>query len=178
MPHQCLKCGHIFEEGSPQLLKGCPECGGNRFFYTKEPLDENQREDITKKVGKDVNEKIMKLLEGNEEIIGKSGEWAKIKPKDVKKALKKELKGKIKPENKEDIDIITDDDYRIESLNKAQSEIDESMYPETIDIEKTGKYKIDLKGLLEDEPIIIQKDGSYTIHLPSIFKSINDKKDK
>ena len=40
MPHQCLKCGKIFEEGSAQLLKGCTECGGNRFFFTKEPLDE------------------------------------------------------------------------------------------------------------------------------------------
>ncbi|MEA2055536.1 MAG: Zn-ribbon containing protein, partial [Candidatus Thermoplasmatota archaeon] len=27
MPHQCLKCGKIFEEGSTQLLKGCPDCG-------------------------------------------------------------------------------------------------------------------------------------------------------
>ena len=37
MPHQCLKCGKIFEEGSTQLLKGCPDCDGNRFFFTKEP---------------------------------------------------------------------------------------------------------------------------------------------
>ncbi len=177
MPHQCLKCGHTFEEGSPQLLKGCPECGGNRFFYTKEPLDENQRADITKKVGKDVNEKIMQLLEGNKDLIDGSGEWAKIKPKDVKKAFKKQINEKIKPESKENIDIIIDESYRRESLDKAQSEIDESMYPETIDIEKSGKYKIDLKGLLEDEPIIIQKDGSYTIHLPSVFKKLNEKKD-
>ena len=178
MPHQCLKCGHIFEEGSPQLLKGCPECGGNRFFYTKEPLSKDQREDITKKVGKDVNEKIMKLLENNEDLVDKSGEWANIRPKDVKKAFKKQIKDKVQPDNKENIDIINDEEYRQKSLNNAQSQIDESMYPETIDIEKTGKYRIDLKGLLEDEPIIIQKDGSYTIHLPSIFKSLNEKKYK
>jgi predicted nucleic acid-binding Zn-ribbon protein len=48
--------------------------------------------------------------------------------------------------------------------------------PETIDIEKSGSYKIDIKGLLEEEPIIIQKDGSYTIHLPSLFKMIDKEK--
>ena len=47
MPHQCLKCGKIFEEGSAQLLKGCPDCSGNRFFFTKEPLNEEQRAAIT-----------------------------------------------------------------------------------------------------------------------------------
>ncbi len=176
MPHQCLKCGHVFNEGSPQLLKGCPECGGNRFFYTKEALDEKQREDITKKVGKDLNEAIMELLEGNEHLVDKSGKWAKIKPKDVKKAVKKQLKDKVKPDNKENIEIITDDEYRLKAISDAQSESDDSMYPETIDIEKPGSYKIDLKGLLEDEPIIIQKDGSYTIHLPSVFKKLNEKK--
>lgn len=176
MPHQCLKCGHVFKEGSPQLLKGCPGCGGNRFFYTKQPLDEKQREDITKKVGKDLNEAIMELLEGNENLVDKSGKWAKIKPKDVKKAVKKQLKDKVKPDNKENIDIITDDEYRLKAISDAQSESGKSMYPETIDIEKPGSYKIDLKGLLEDEPIIIQKDGSYTIHLPSVFKKLNEKK--
>ena len=43
MPHQCLKCGRVFEEGSSQLLKGCPDCNGNRFFFTKTPLDEKER---------------------------------------------------------------------------------------------------------------------------------------
>ncbi len=178
MPHQCLKCGHIFEEGSSELLKGCPDCGGNRFFYTKQPLDEQERENITKKVGKDVNTAIMEMLGGDENFIDQSGNWAKIKPKDIKKVMKKHLKEKqIKPDKKENIDIITDDTYRKNALEKIQSSLEESMEPETIDIEKPGKYKIDLKGLLEDEPIIIQKDGSYTIHLPSIFKSINKKKD-
>ena len=48
--------------------------------------------------------------------------------------------------------------------------------PETINIEKPGKYVIDIKGLLEEEPIIIQKDGTYTIHLPSIFKMLDKEK--
>ena len=179
MPHQCLKCGLVFEEGSSQLLKGCPDCGGNRFFYTKKPLSEKERYDITEKVGKDINSAIMELMGSQEdEVIDKSGNWIKIKPKDVRKAMGKRLEQeKIVPDNKESIEIITDDEYRKEAIEKVEAESKKAHTPETIDIEKPGKYKIDLKGLLEEEPIIIQKDGSYTIHLPSIFKMIDkDKK--
>ena len=179
MPHQCLKCGKIFEEGSAQLLKGCPDCSGNRFFFTKEPLDEKQRAAITEEVGKDINSAIMNLMgsEG-ENLIEKQGDWVKIKPKDVRKVIKKHLtKEKRKEsEKKEDIDILTDDDYRSEKIEEIQAQSDHSDKPETINIERPGSYKIDLKGLLEEEPIIIQKDGSYTIHLPSLFKMINSEK--
>jgi len=179
MPHQCLKCGKIFEEGSSQLLKGCPSCNGNRFFYTKEPLDEKERNSITEKVGKDLNTAIMELM-GTEldNVVDKSGKWVKIKPKDVRKAMEKHITDskKVFPENKQEIDIVTDDEYRKATIEKIEAESEKVNTPETIDIEKPGKYKIDIKGLLEEEPIIIQKDGSYTIHLPSIFKMIDKEK--
>jgi len=179
MPHQCLKCGKIFEEGSAQLLKGCPDCNGNRFFFTKEPLDEKQRAAITEEVGKDINSAIMNLMgsEG-ENLIEKKGDWVKIRPKDVRKVMEKHLtkEKRMKSEKKEDIDILTDDDYRSGKIEEIQAQLDYSDKPETINIERPGSYKIDLKGLLEEEPIIIQKDGSYTIHLPSLFKMINSEK--
>lgn len=179
MPHQCLKCGRVFEEGSSQLLKGCPDCGGNRFFFTKEPLSEKERSDITEKVGKDISTAILELMGSqSKDIVDQSGNWVKIEPKDVRKAMEQRLSKRknIVPEKKEDIDIITDDSYRKTVIEKIESEAKEPSTPETIDIEKPGKYKIDLKGLLEEEPIIIQKDGSYTIHLPSIFKIVNKEK--
>jgi len=180
MPHQCLKCGLVFEEGSSQLLKGCPDCGGNRFFFTKEPLDQKEREKITEEVGKDINEKIIEMMgPDGEKMIDKSGKWVNIKPKDVRKAMEKHLpdkKEKIEVESKEDVDILTDDEYRKGRIEKVKSEMEEDDTPETIDVERPGSYKIDVKGLLEEEPIIIQKDGSYTIHLPSLFKMIDKEK--
>ncbi|UCB58662.1 MAG: hypothetical protein JSV67_08705 [Thermoplasmatales archaeon] len=180
MPHQCLKCGKIFEEGSAQLLKGCPDCGGNRFFFTKKPLGEQEREKIIKEVGKDINTTIMELIGiENQKVINDSSEWIKIKPKDVRKAMEKHIpkQKKINKDKKEDIDVLTNDDYREKTIEKLESEAEQSDTPETIDIERSGSYKIDIKGLLEEEPIIIQKDGSYTIHLPSLFKMIDrDKK--
>jgi len=182
MPHQCLKCGHVFEDGSSQLLKGCPDCGGNRFFFTKEPLNEKERNSITEEVGQDINSVIMGLMgEPNKNVIDKSGNWINIKPKDVRKALEQHLPGGVRNKKKslgkkEDIARITDDKYRRTIIEKLKSETEGDDAPETIDIERPGKYKIDVKGLLEDEPIIIQKDGSYTIHLPSLFRMIDKEK--
>jgi len=176
MPHQCLKCGKVFEEGSSQLLKGCIDCGGNRFFYTKEPLGEKERNAIKDEVGKDIDTQIMNLLGEKSDIVDKSGKWVTVKPKEIRKVMEQQISEKVIPEKKEDIDRITDDEYRKSVIDKLESEADESKAPETIDIEKPGQYKIDLKGLLDDEPIIIQKDGSYTIHLPSLFKMMNKEK--
>jgi predicted nucleic acid-binding Zn-ribbon protein len=169
----------VFEEGSSQLLKGCPNCNGNRFFYTKEPLDEKARNTITEKVGKDLNSTIMELMGTDlDHVVDKSGNWVKIKPKDVRKAMKKHITERKNqfPESKEEIDVLTDEEYRRTTLEKIEEESRKDDSPETIGIEKPGKYNIDIKGLLEEEPIIIQKDGSYTIHLPSIFKMIDKEK--
>jgi len=173
MPHQCLKCGRIFEEGSSQLLKGCPECNGNRFFFTKQPLDEKERNLISSEVKKDITSQIMESLVEND-VIDKSGKWVNIKPKEIRKIIKDKINEDEKI--KEEIVETIDDKERREIIEKIKSDVDKIDTLQTIDIEKPGQYNIDLKGLLEEEPIIIQKDGSYTIHLPSVFKTINKKK--
>ncbi len=32
MPHQCVRCNTFYEDGSKEILQGCP-CGGKLFFY-------------------------------------------------------------------------------------------------------------------------------------------------
>jgi predicted nucleic acid-binding Zn-ribbon protein len=171
MPHQCLNCGKIFEEGSSKVLKGCPKCNGNRFFFTKKPLDEKEREAINDKASKDINSKILDILGiDKNDVIDKKGKWKKLKPSDVRKVLKPHLTDNINKKQTEDYkDYENSNDKKIDNIELKNR-------PETINIEKPGKYVIDIKGLLEEEPIIIQKDGTYTIHLPSIFKML-DKED-
>ena len=42
MPHQCVRCGTFYEDGSFELLKGCG-CGGKFFFYVKnKPIEEDE----------------------------------------------------------------------------------------------------------------------------------------
>ena len=33
MPHQCTNCGRVFDDGSKEMLSGCPGCGGNTFQF-------------------------------------------------------------------------------------------------------------------------------------------------
>lgn len=183
MPHQCLKCGKIFEEGSSELLKGCTVCGGNRFFFTKKPLSEEGRKLKTEEVKKDINQALMDLINSDDnEIVDKSGKWLNLKPKDLRKAFENHIPEEVKTkrnnkDKKDDIIFLNDEEYRKKRIEELKSQSDSTDSPETIDIEKPGKYTIDLKGLLDKGPIIIQKDGSYTIHLPSIFKMIDKNKD-
>jgi predicted nucleic acid-binding Zn-ribbon protein len=39
MPHQCTNCGRGFDDGSKEMLSGCPDCGGNKFQFQPEGVD-------------------------------------------------------------------------------------------------------------------------------------------
>jgi predicted nucleic acid-binding Zn-ribbon protein len=39
MPHQCTGCGHVFADGSKEMLSGCPECGGTKFQFHPDGSD-------------------------------------------------------------------------------------------------------------------------------------------
>ncbi len=85
MPHQCLKCGKIFPSGSPEILKGCSECGGRKFFYTQEALSEPEREELTQMANRDLKAVIHNVLSSKEEpraldeSIGGKKEWVEVK---------------------------------------------------------------------------------------------------
>ena len=34
MPHQCVRCGTFYEDGSDEILRGC-SCGAKMFFFVK-----------------------------------------------------------------------------------------------------------------------------------------------
>lgn len=55
MPHKCVKCGREFEDGSSIILRGCPSCGGKKFFFVREQerhkdvLEEKKPEELALK---------------------------------------------------------------------------------------------------------------------------------
>jgi len=55
MPHQCVRCGTFYEDGSSEILKGC-NCGGKLFFYIKKEKFEKAKE-VLSHIKLDVNEK-------------------------------------------------------------------------------------------------------------------------
>ena len=40
MPHECVDCGEVCEDGSSDVFEGCPSCGGTKFFYVREVTGE------------------------------------------------------------------------------------------------------------------------------------------
>jgi len=68
MPHQCVKCGDLYEDASQELLKGC-KCGGKFFFFMKQAsLDHKKIEiNLTDKEKKQVEKDVLEIV-GVEEL--------------------------------------------------------------------------------------------------------------
>ena len=51
MPHQCVRCGNMYEDGAEEILKGC-NCGSRFFFFVNKTKLEKM-----KKLTVNLNEK-------------------------------------------------------------------------------------------------------------------------
>ena len=64
MPHQCVRCNTMYEDGATEILKGC-KCGGRLFFYIKkEKLKEiqNKTAKLSKKEKEEIEKDIFDLV--------------------------------------------------------------------------------------------------------------------
>lgn len=44
MPHQCIRCSKLYDDGASEILSGC-SCGARLFFFIKkEKLEESRKE--------------------------------------------------------------------------------------------------------------------------------------
>ncbi len=48
MPHQCVSCGKLIEDGSREILDGCSSCGGKLFFFIKKDRLKKLQEEESK----------------------------------------------------------------------------------------------------------------------------------
>ncbi len=65
MPHQCVRCGTFYEDGSDQILKGCGNCDGKLFFFVKQDkLKEMKKASykLSKKEKKQIEEDVYDLI--------------------------------------------------------------------------------------------------------------------
>lgn len=63
MPHQCVRCNELYDDGAKEILSGC-KCGGRFFFYVrKDKLSE------AKKVSKQLNKMSVSDKEQMEEDV-------------------------------------------------------------------------------------------------------------
>ncbi|RME51986.1 hypothetical protein D6783_06150 [Candidatus Woesearchaeota archaeon] len=65
MPHQCVKCGTLFPDGSKEILQGCSHCSGKFFFFIrKERFEElkNRQSQLTKKEKEQIEKDVYDLI--------------------------------------------------------------------------------------------------------------------
>lgn len=150
MPHQCLKCGQVFEEGSSELLRDCPDCGGNRFFFTKEPLNEEERNSIIREVGKDINSVSIDLIGGDGDIVDKSGSRVTIKPKEIRKVVEQHLLEKKRTESeKKEKRVIREIDRFIKQRERPDAQR-KKIEKRKEDREKKKMRRLELKKAKQD----------------------------
>jgi len=64
MPHKCTKCGREFSNGSMDIVKGCPSCGGRKFLYIREAArhrDVLEEKTITE-IAKETEEEVLEVV--------------------------------------------------------------------------------------------------------------------
>lgn len=63
MPHQCVKCGKIYENTAAEVLKGCSSCGSHYFFFLRdEDLLIKETESLTKKEREEILSDIQEVV--------------------------------------------------------------------------------------------------------------------
>lgn len=158
MAHQCLGCGMAFENGSSQLLKGCPGCKGTRFFYTDKPLDDAARaaKAADRADVRDVIEAMAReaKLDARALVEGKSfDDWVKH---DAKAAP-------VAP---------APAPTPVSAPAPASAPVPVQDRPVgTVQVHEPGSYTLDVERLLAAQPIVIEKSGVYMIHLASAFEA-------
>ncbi|UCG68435.1 MAG: hypothetical protein JSV09_11550 [Thermoplasmata archaeon] len=205
MPHQCLKCGSVFADGSPEILRGCPGCGGSRFFYTDEAMSDDERNKLKEQANKDIKHLIQEMLTSDSVPIKidegslEKDEWVPLgipsdaKAEEMAPQSKKELEKKIVksiedlkfPKEKGLKRLKFSSKAKIKKEAKKAAQIEEPPPPKAEKQKKEenvavitisdGIYEIDVEKLMENSPIIVSKDGSYMVHLPSVFKKARKK---
>jgi len=65
MPHQCVRCGKFYPDGSKELLQGCSGCGGKFFFYVRKEEIEQAKQltvDLTQEEKQQIEQDVKDIL--------------------------------------------------------------------------------------------------------------------
>ena len=115
MPHQCVRCGKMYIDGSKELLEGCPDCKGKFFFYIREGSIEEQKN----------------ILE-------------KLDKKDLKK-MEKDVRSLMPPTKNDEVIVLDFENIRVIGPGKYEIDVGSLMRGNPVIIQVgEGKYYIDL----------------------------------
>jgi len=68
MPHQCVRCSTIYDDGAEEILRGCP-CGAKLFFFIRQSKLDQARAVIDRQLNEDqktqIEQDVMEMI-GND----------------------------------------------------------------------------------------------------------------
>jgi len=126
MPHQCVHCSEIYEDGSAEILRGCSKCGSKFFFYLSQ-------------------EKLEKIKSSEEEGLNLSNSEKKQVEKDVRDIVGVKDDDSPIVLDLESIKIVKTGKYLLDIHNLFAKD-----RPLIYKLEE-GKYVIDLRSGLEKD---------------------------
>ncbi|MDY6775504.1 MAG: Zn-ribbon containing protein [Halobacteria archaeon] len=165
MPHKCTNCGEIFEDGTDEVLDGCPVCGGGKFRYVGDlSVSTNDTDDDEIIEASQSDSSVSEQSESEADSSSYySGDWPDHHGAD------EEVSGSRSQtsESEEDKTEVTEEERERIRQEKLRQELMEQF--ESIRIIEPGSYKINLMNLYDnDERVItLQEDGRYQISIPS-----------
>ncbi len=65
MPHQCVRCGKLYQEASDEILKGCSDCSGKFFFFISDAAYKKKASplmDMNKEERHQIEEDVMDIV--------------------------------------------------------------------------------------------------------------------
>ncbi len=172
MPHQCTSCDKLLENGSREMLGGCPACGGNRFRYyataadaTNEHGHQRPRDEDKAKTGD--QELIVASEEPPENGFSLGGEDSA--QSDARRELVTPDDLPPAPQQPDADDSPQAESGTGEPPEELRTELEETFG--SIKIVDRGAYELNLMELYERDACIIElgEDGRYVIDVPEMM---------
>lgn len=153
MSHQCTHCGHVFPDGSKEMLSGCPECGGNKFQFLPEDATPNSFDSTSESRTPDATD-------------GAVVESCDVEDSAQAAARSSVVDGDDLPDADSESETPDDDP----GLDRLREELNDQF--ESIRIVDHGQYELDLMELYKRDQFIIalQENGRYVIDVPESFR--------
>jgi predicted nucleic acid-binding Zn-ribbon protein len=189
MPHQCTDCGRAFDDGSTEMLSGCPDCGGTTFQFhpsgsdvpdepepAEPPEPPGPEGSVAQTVGSAATT-VRDLVGGDpdpaepavesapagdaEDAAQASARSELVSPDELAVSAESTRQTPVDDEQSE-----RDPDEERPDLADLRAELNEQF--ESIKVLEPGQYELNLMSLYDREEYIIalQEDGKYTIQVP------------
>ena len=172
MPHECTTCGRAFDDGSKEMLGGCPDCGGNKFQFIPpgaveadpEPApvaapgpDSPPPADTEDDIIEAPAEPVEAGAGAREDRAQASARSDVVSPDEL-------------PPVGEDAEAAAEAESERPDLTQLRKELNEQF--ESIKILQPGEYELNLMELYDRQEYIIalEEDGRYVIEVPDTWQ--------